>query len=201
MNFKRALVLSPHTDDGELGAGGTIAKLSEAGVDLTYFAFYASEPLKRECRDSLKVIGVEKYEFFDFERRHFPSRRQEILQILWDYDKVNDIELVLVPSTDDLHQDHQTVTREAMRAFKNSTILGYGLPWNHISFMENCFVHISEEQLERKIRALLNYKSQMGKGKPYFEESYLRALAKTKGAQIGLEYAEAFEVIKLVFMI
>lgn len=42
-HFKRALVLAPHTDDGELGAGGTLAKMIEAGVEVYYAAFSTAE--------------------------------------------------------------------------------------------------------------------------------------------------------------
>lgn len=196
--FTKVLVLSPHTDDGELGAGGTIAKLVENGNKVTYFAFSAPrEILKKECKKCLEALGVKEFEIFDFKVRHFPEHRQGILEILFEYNKENRIDLILTPSTNDLHQDHQIVTNEALRAFKRSTILGYELPWNNIVFRENCFIPLKERHVQKKIEALWNYKTQISE-RHYFDKEYLRGLIRSRGAQIGEKYAEAFEAIKLV---
>jgi len=196
--FNKVLVLSPHTDDGELGAGGTIAKLVENGSKVTYFAFSAPrEILKKECKKCLEVLGVKEFQIFDFKVRHFPEYRQGILEILFEYNKENKIDLILTPSTNDLHQDHQIVTNEALRAFKRSTILGYELPWNNIVFRENCFIPLEERHVRKKIEALWNYKTQISE-RHYFDKEYLRGLTRSRGAQIGEKYAEAFEAIKLV---
>jgi LmbE family N-acetylglucosaminyl deacetylase len=196
--FDTVLVLSPHTDDGELGAGGTITKLVENGSKVTYFAFSAPrEILKTECEKCLDVLGVKRFRIFDFKVRHFPESRQEILEILFDYDKKNRPDLILTPSTNDLHQDHQTVTNETLRAFKHSTILGYELPWNNILFRENCFIPLRQRHVQKKIEALWNYKTQISE-RHYFDKEYLRGLTRSRGAQIGEKYAEAFEAIKVV---
>lgn len=196
--FDKVLVLSPHTDDGELGAGGTIAKLVENGSQLTYFAFSAPRKvLREECALALNVLGVKKFKIFDFKVRHFPTYRQEMLEILFDYNEKNKPDLVLTPSPNDLHQDHQTVTNEALRAFKHSTILGYELPWNNIVFRENCFVTLEERHIRKKIEALWNYKTQISE-RHYFDKEYLIGLSRSRGTQIRVKYAEAFEAIKLV---
>ena len=196
--FSKVLVLSPHTDDGELGAGGTIAKLVENGSQLTYFAFSAPrEVLREECTLALNVLGVKNFKIFDFQVRYFPMHRQEILEILFDYNEKNKPDLVLTPSPNDLHQDHQTVTNEALRAFKHSTILGYELPWNNIIFRENCFITLEERHICKKIEALWNYKSQISR-RHYFDKEYLMGLTRSRGVQINKKYAEAFEAIKIV---
>jgi LmbE family N-acetylglucosaminyl deacetylase len=196
--FSNVLVLSPHTDDGELGAGGTIAKLVENGSQLNYFAFSAPrEVLTEECIKALNVLGVETYKIFDFKVRYFPKQRQEILEILYDYNEKNKPDLVLTPSPNDLHQDHQTLTNEALRAFKHSTILGYELPWNNIIFRENCFITLEERHVKKKIEALWNYKSQISR-RHYFDKEYLIGLTRSRGIQIQEKYAEAFEAIKIV---
>jgi len=197
--FKKALVLSPHTDDGELGAGATISRFLEEGTEFIYLAFSApNEELRKECVRSLKILGLAEtnIKILDFPRRFFPRNRQEILQTLYDLHESEQIDLVFTPSTRDLHQDHGVVTREALRIFKQSTILGYELPWNHIDFMENCFVAIEETHLKRKLDALNQYKSQHKHH--YFSPEYVRSLAITRGGQIATRYAESFELIKLV---
>jgi LmbE family N-acetylglucosaminyl deacetylase len=196
--FSKVLVLSPHTDDGELGAGGTIAKLVENGSQVTYFAFSAPrDVLREECIRALNVLDVKKFEIFDFQVRYFPTHRQEILEILFNYNEKNKPDLVLTPSPNDLHQDHQTVTNEALRAFKHSTVLGYELPWNNIVFRENCFITLEERHVHKKIDALWNYKSQISR-RHYFDKEYLIGLTRSRGLQINEKYAEAFEAIKIV---
>ena len=189
--------MSPHTDDGELAAGGTIARFVEEGFNVTYVALSAPRAeLHDECARCLEVLGVCDFSIMDFPRRHFPQKRQEILQFLYDYNQENEVDLVLTPSTKDLHQDHQTVTSEAMRAFKHSSIFGYELPWNHIIFHENCFVALDVKHVEKKLDALACYKTQ--ETRHYFDREYLRGLMRSRGVQVGERFAESFEVIKLV---
>ncbi len=96
-----------------------------------------------------------------------------------------------------MHQDHQVITNEALRAFKQSTILGYEMPWNNILFRANCFIALREKDVEKKLQALRCYKTQIGR-RNYFEEDFLRGILRTRGTHIKAKYAEAFEVIKLV---
>lgn len=195
--YENALVLSPHTDDGELATGGTIKRLIEAGSNLYFVAFSAwRSVLKSECRSSLETLGVKEYEILNFPRRHFPEKRQEILQYLYDLNQERNFDLVLTPSTNDLHQDHQTVTREALRAFKHSSVLGYELPWNLIEFRENGFVELNREHVDAKIKALWCYKTQLER--PYFDKEYLIGLMRSRGLHVGVKYAEAYEVIKFI---
>lgn len=199
MRFKRVLALSAHTDDVELVAGGTLAKLIEKGCNVSHIAFASVEESREECIKSMAVLGIDDYRILGFRPLYFPDQRQEIQQFLYDYNEKNKVDLVLTPSRNDLHQDHQVLTLEALRAFKNSTILGYIQPWNHIAIYENCFIKIEERHLEKKIKALWKYKSQFERGKKYFNKKYLESLAITSGMKIGCEYAEVFEVIKLVY--
>lgn len=195
--FRNVLVLSPHTDDGELASGGTINRFIERGSRVFFIAFSAWRPiLKKECRDSLQALGVKDYEILDFPRRHFPEKRQEILQYLYDLNQERKFDLVLTPSTSDLHQDHQTVTNEALRAFKHSSIFGYELPWNHIEFRENGFIALEERHVETKLNALWCYKTQLER--IYFDRDYLIGLTRSRGVHIGVKYAEAYEVIKFI---
>src|ERR671935_2300703 len=92
--WKRALVLAPHTDDGEFGCGGTMARLVEAGVEVRYVAFsiatkslppgFPPDTLAREVREATAELGIppEQLEVHDFEVRTFPERRQDILELL-----------------------------------------------------------------------------------------------------------------------
>ena len=195
---KRALVLSPHTDDAELGCGGTIAKMVEEGwaVHVIYFSAVSDRypDLIVEAAKSGSILGV-THEVLDFHTRFFPRDRQEILQALYDHSKENEYDVVFTPTTTDIHQDHGVVTSEAKRAFRKCTLLGYELPWNNLSVSLNCFIPLKEKHVKRKILALDCYNSQ--KHNPYFNEKFFRSVVKMRGIQLSCAYAEGFEAIKV----
>ncbi|MBD65290.1 MAG: LmbE family protein [Halobacteriovoraceae bacterium] len=207
-SFKKVLVLSPHTDDGELGAGGTIARLVEAGADVFYMAFSTAEEsvpeghpkdiLVKEVKTATGQLGIKPENLIvkRYKVRNLNYERQNILEDLIEVRKNHTFDLVLMPSLNDIHQDHQTISQEGLRAFKRSTILGYELIWNNLSFNTTSFVEIKKEHLDRKNNALREYKSQ--EHRDYMSAEFINSLARTRGVQIGVEYAEAFEVIRLV---
>lgn len=206
--IKTALVLAPHTDDGEFGCGGTIAKLLEEGIKIHYVAFSAcqqsvlpefpSDILITEVREATKVLGIKKenLHLLEYDVRTFSSKRQEILDdIIILKNKINP-DLVFIPSLNDLHQDHSTIAIEAVRAFKFINILCYEIPWNNFSFTNTSFFVLNENHIKLKINALDKYKSQ--KHRTYANEEFIRSLARTRGVQIGQKYAEVFEVIRSI---
>lgn len=207
-SFKSVLVLAPHTDDGELGAGGFISKLIEKGTKVTYVAFSTAEEsvpdylpkdiLKTEVRAATAKLGIKKENLiiFNYQVRKLNYARQEILESLIKIKKENCFDLVLMPSLKDIHQDHTTVAQEGLRAFKNTSILGYELIWNNLSFDTTCFVKLEKKHIEAKYTALQCYGSQSDRD--YMSRDFIFSLAKTRGVQIGTEYAESFEVIRWV---
>ena len=172
MNFKKVLVLAPHTDDGELGAGGFISKLIDEGAEVFYMAFSTAEEsvpegfpkdvLKTEVIAATKVLGVkeENVIIFNYQVRKLNYVRQEILEELIRFKRVNnDIDLVLIPSLKDIHQDHSTIAMEGIRAFKTKSIFSYELIWNNLSFNTQDYISLEEKHLNKKINALKEYKS------------------------------------------
>jgi len=205
-NFKTVYVLAPHTDDGELGAGGTISKLIDGGADVYYFAFSTAETsvpegfqkdvLKTEVINATAKLGIKKENviIYDYEVRKLSYARQEILEDLIRHRSDLKPDLVLMPSLNDIHQDHSTIAQEGLRAFKNTTILGYELIWNNLTFNTTSFVKLDKKYIQAKSDALKEYKSQGNRD--YMSEEFIFALAKTRGVQIGCKYAESFEVIR-----
>ena len=206
-DYENILILAPHTDDGELGAGGTIARLTDQGKNVTYVAFstarqsvpkdFPEDILKTEVTRATGVLGIPAGNLIihDYEVRKLNYVRQEILEDLVRLRKTSRFDLVLMPSPHDIHQDHATIAQEAIRAFKNTTLLGYELPWNNLTFDSQCFVKLEKRHIDKKIEALKAYRSQ--KAKDYLSEDFIHALAKTRGVQAGHALAEAFEVIRL----
>lgn len=211
MNFQfaRILVLAPHTDDGEFGCGGTIAKFADAGTEIYYAAFSLAEEsvpppfpkniLETEVKAATKELGIKPDHLllYKYQVRHFATHRQSILEDLVKLSQDLKPDLVLMPSLQDVHQDHSTVAMEGLRAFKKNSILAYEMPWNNINFSTQSFIKLTEENIERKIMALKCYNSQ--KSKMYASDEFIKSLAITRGTQIGVKYAEVFEVIRWIF--
>lgn len=206
--FKKVLVLAPHTDDGELGCGATIAKMLRNGAKVFYVAFSACEEsvpegmpkdvLKTELLRATTQLGISKDDVFvlNYKVRHFSEERQSILDDMIAIKATIDPDIVFIPSPHDVHQDHATIAKEGLRAFKKTTILAYEEPWNNYTFNNQAFVTVSEEDVKKKISALAEYHSQ--KGRPYIVPEYTIAQLKLHGVQIGVEYAEVFEVPRIV---
>jgi LmbE family N-acetylglucosaminyl deacetylase len=207
-NINRVLVLAPHTDDGEIGCGGTMVRFVEEGKDVYYVAFstartsvrpeFPDNILEIEVREATRVLGVASGHLIihSFPVRHFPEHRQAILQALVDLRQQIRPELVLVPSPHDIHQDHQVIAAEGLRAFKRHTILGYEEPWNNIIFETRCFIPLEHHHIVKKIEALHCYQSQAHRA--YLDDEFVWSLARTRGTQIEGRYAEAFEVLRWV---
>ena len=206
INFENVLVLAPHTDDGELGAGSFIAKLSVQGANIKYVAFssaaeslpegFPKDTLVKEVKLATSVLGISDIAIKNYPVRNFDLHRQEILDDLIKIRKENNFDLVLIPSTSDVHQDHQVIMQEGIRAFKNTTILGYELIWNSFDFKNHLYVKLDEADIMAKVNALQKYASQAHR--PYMSEEFVRSLAYTRGLQVNHKYAECFEVIRWV---
>jgi len=204
----RVLVLAPHTDDGELGCGGSMARFIEEGAEMFYAAFSIADKslppgfppgtLRKELGNAMKVLGVPERNVtvHDFEVRTFSYHRQEILEGILKLKKDIAPDTVLIPSRNDIHQDHQVLTQEAARVFKTGTVLGYEMPWNNLSFDTTCIVPLEERHVAKKIEALACYETQ--KDRSYSKPEFTRSLAVVRGTQINKEFAEAYDVVRLV---
>lgn len=207
-SFQHALVLAPHTDDGEIGAGATIARLVELGCRVSYVAFssceesvpagYPKDILKTEVTQATRVLGIksEDLHILNYPVRKFSYHRQEILEDLIQIRASADFDLILLPATTDVHQDHATISQEGIRAFKNNCILGYELLWNNLSFSAIGFVKLQEHHVLKKHEAMQCYQSQSGRD--YMSRDMVISSARIRGIQIKTQFAEAFEVIRWI---
>lgn len=199
-----ALYLGAHPDDVEIGCGGTIVKnISEeqpvviafspcntnTGLDVKY------GEIEQEFYDSMKTFGVERFKVLEFENTKLYSRSDDIRHYVEKSRREIAPDVVYIPSIDDLHQDHSTLALESLRAFRRGTeeVRCYEAGSTLRGFNPNIFVDI-EDTIDVKIKALMCYKSQYGRH--YHHEEIFKATATTRGAQVGLKYAEAFELIR-----
>lgn len=205
---KKILILAPHTDDGELGCGGTIVKFLDEKKDVFYVAFSPAKksvPQKmprniviKEIKKALDILGLPKENLilFNHKTRNLPASRQKILEEMIKLNKKIKPDLVFLPSTHDTHQDHQTISQEGFRAFKKTSILGYEFPWDNLTFDTEAFVILDKKHIKKKVEAISCYKSQVNRF--YMSADFVKSLAKARGVQIGVPYAEAFEVIRWI---
>ena len=149
------------------------------------------EERQRKIQDAIDEAAEDREE-----ARRLLAQRQEILQRILELRERIAPDTVFVPSPNDIHQDHQVIAREGLRAFKKQTILGYEEPWNNIVFETRFFVPLEERHVERKVAALRCYETQ--RARSYLDEEFIRSLARTRGTQLESRYAEAFEVLRMV---
>lgn len=208
---KKILILSPHTDDAELGCGGSICKFLSESHEIFWVVFSTAEEslpdnlpkdtLVREFLSVADYLGLNESQYMinKFQVRKLSDKRQEVLELLVKIRNEYKPDLVIGPSLNDYHQDHIVVANEMIRAFKmNSSIICYELPWNQVSFNSQFFIKLDQSHMDMKIQMLLKYKSQMSINRSYFSENFIKGLAYTRGAQIGSIFAEAYEVIRWI---
>ncbi len=205
---KKILVLSPHTDDGELGCGASISKWIEQGQEVFYLAFSAAEEsvpkgypkdiLRKEVLAATAQLGIraENSDVLSYPVRRFVEFRQTILDELIRVRTEIHPDLVLLPSKHDIHQDHQVISAEGIRAFKFHSILSYELPWNCIEFTNTCYVPVTVKHMDDKLRALQCYETQQLRS--YFRKEFIYSLSTMRGTQINSEFAECFEIIRWI---
>jgi LmbE family N-acetylglucosaminyl deacetylase len=193
----KVLFLGAHPDDVELGAAGLLAKLQpENEVKVIVFSDCEEQPgnqgITKELEKSMEAMEVRSYTLLDMANTRFPENAEKVRKIL---EKERDSwkpDAVVVHSINSIHQDHRTLAEECVRVFRNQSILMYEDIKSTPKFQPNLVVSLTKEQMEKKIRALNCYKTQLRHY--YFDIDFIRSLAKVRGKLMNLEYGEAFEV-------
>jgi LmbE family N-acetylglucosaminyl deacetylase len=195
VDYKNVLVLSPHTDDAELGCGGFISYLKSCGSDVRVIAFCCPKQILKEFLRSMRFLDVVSNSH-DYPIRSLIEHQKTIKQIIYDTNRRDKYDLVLCPCSLDTHMDHKVVHDAAIQTCKNTTIWGYELPWNnHAMIPAPIFFFLSKDHIARKWKALSYYKSQMKK--PYFNKDFIFSLAKVRGVMGGSgSLAEMFQMIE-----
>jgi len=210
----KILLLSAHADDFEIGCGGSVAKFVEEGNEVYCAAFSIMEEavprslpkdiVLNEAKASAEILGIlpENLFIYRYPVRKFPQFRQEILEELLILKKRIGPELVFMPSKYDIHQDHHVIAEEGFRAFKFTSILGYEMVWNNITFEATAFILLKDSHVEKKISALKCYKSQeirlMNLGRIPVTTHGIKALMSVRGVQVEAGYAEAFNIVRWI---
>ena len=205
MNFygKRVLFLGAHPDDIELGCGALLHQIvDKTEVLCVTLSDNQKNPDLKNVKDehlkSMAVLGVpaEKVVFGPFTTRVFPDSRQEILEYFLKLRRDFKPDLIFVHSQRDIHQDHNTMTDEALRAFRGITVLGFDVVRSSYGFFPHFLVEVSEESVNKKIEALSQYETY--RDKYYFNSELTRSIMVRHGALAEIPFAEGFDILRIV---
>ena len=221
---KNVLIISPHADDEILGCGGFISKYSKKNYYINVLILtnankgapeiYSSEKIvsiRKEAKKANKLIGTKNI-FFEnlpaINLNNYPIYK--ITSIINIYIKRTNPEIILIPSANDIHDDHKIIfkaSKISTRPNKKSSlkkILSYEVlsetEWNEEGklFNPNYFVPLKKNDINNKVKAFLQYKSQVKKfPHPRSKEGIIN-LSKVRGSQVFEKYAEAFKVEKIL---
>lgn len=205
MNFygKRILFLGAHPDDIELGCGALLNHIARQ-TDVLCVTLSDNQKnvllknVVNELYDSMAILGVPKTKVVvqEFTTRKFPDMRQEILEYLLELRRDFKPEIVFVHTRQDVHQDHNVVTEEALRAYRGITLLGYDVVRSSYGFFPHFLVEVTAEDVEKKIEALSQYETYHDKY--YFDTDLLRATMIRHGALAERPFAEGFDILRIV---
>lgn len=200
---RRILFLGAHPDDIELGCGALIHKIvNKTDILCVTLSDNKKNPTLQNVKDehhrSMDVLGVPENQVVvgTFETRRFPQARQEILEYLIKHNHDFRPDIVFVHARADIHQDHNTLTEETLRAFRGVSVLGFDVIRSSYGFFPNFLVEVSEEDVQAKLDALACYDTYQDKY--YFDPDITRATLIRNGAIAERKYAEGFDILRIV---
>lgn len=196
----KVLCMGAHSDDIEIGCGGTILTLLEKypAASVHWIVFSSDQQRANEARDSaemfLKPAQSRHVLIKNFRDSFFPYVGDVIKESFEQIKCECSPDIIFTHYRNDLHQDHRLISELTWNTFRNHMILEYEVPkYDGDLGNPNCFVHLEERICEEKIRLVLNhFRSQ--NPKPWFDYETFISLLRLRGMQCNAasKYAEAF---------
>jgi LmbE family N-acetylglucosaminyl deacetylase len=199
------LCLGAHSDDIEIGAGGTILQWIASGVelDIHWCVFSATGARAHEAESSaaafLAGASRTRITLAQFRDGFFPYQGSDIKAFVEDLKRSTNPDVVLTHRGDDAHQDHREVSRLTWNTFRDHLVLEYEIPkWDGDLERPNVYVPLQGEILKRKIDLLLAHFGTQ-RSKDWFDAETFRGLARLRGMECRSQgrYAEAFFAKKI----
>jgi LmbE family N-acetylglucosaminyl deacetylase len=213
----KILVIAPHPDDEVLGCGGTIIKHIESGdviylciVTSAYTPDWSEEFLrnrKKEISEVNKILGIKKTLYLDLPTVKLDTVPQnELVKSISKVIMEVKPDIVYTPHQGDLNKDHRLVFEASLVSLRPSNhkinrILSYETlsetEWGHplAPFTPNVYVDISGT-FKKKLKAMSVYKTEVRKYPHPRSLEAIEALARKRGSEAGVEFAEAFMLIR-----
>ena len=201
----KILCLGAHSDDIEIGCGGTILRLTSLypAASFSWIVFSADGTERKDeaiagANLFLAEAAQKRVVVRQFRESFFPYAGEQIKEYFEEIKSGVIPDLVFTHYRFDLHQDHKLISDLTWNTFRRSLILEYEIPkWDGDLGAPNCYVRLPREVVERKIGAICEtFKSQ--RTKPWFTADTLRALLRLRGVEANVQFAEAFYGRKLV---
>ena len=198
------LCLGAHSDDIEIGCGGTILKLLEQapGLKVRWVVFSAEGSRAAEARASagafLKNATSPEVMVKNFRTSFFPFQGEAIKECFEELKGMPPPDLVFTHYRDDRHQDHRVLSDLAWNTFRDHVILEYEIPkYDGDLGNPNFYVRLNETLCQRKVEHLCDY-FQTQNNKHWFTKDTFLSLMRLRGIECVSTYAEAFYSRKLV---
>ncbi len=197
---RSVLLLGAHSDDIEIGCGGTVLRLLDANpaaaLHWVVFSGQASRAQEAEASaarflEKTKARNVEVHQFRD---RFFPSELARIKTYFEELKGKMDPDLIFTHYRDDLHQDHRVINELTWNTYRRHTVLEYEVPkWDGDLGHPNIYVPLSEDQARRKVEILMQCFGTQ-RGKHWFDEETFTGLMRLRALECNAESkrAEAF---------
>jgi LmbE family N-acetylglucosaminyl deacetylase len=203
----KILCLGAHPDDIEVGAGGTILRLTEemAETEFRWVVFSGDAARSDEARKGadafLKKVKMKKIDICQFRDSYFPFVGAQIKDHFGKLKTEFPPDLIFTHYRGDAHQDHRLISELTWNAFRDHFILEYEIPKYDGDFgTPNLYFHLRESFVQKKTSYLLKiFETQ--KQKQWFNEETFRSMMRIRGVESNspTKYAEAFYCRKIVF--
>jgi LmbE family N-acetylglucosaminyl deacetylase len=203
---KRLLCIGAHSDDVEIGCGGTILRLLEASKDLEiYWLVFCSNPVRaQEAEKSaswfLKKARRKNIVIKSFRDGFLPYVGAEVKDTFEAIKPVFQPDLVFTHFRNDLHQDHRLLCELTWNTFRNHLILEYEIPKYDADLRSpNFFVPLSKATARTKVAALMRFFGTQ-RNKHWFSEDLFFSLMRIRGIESAspTQLAEGFHCRKVL---
>lgn len=209
LNFpglKKVLCLGAHSDDIEIGCGGTLLKLTRErpDLDVQWVVFSAGGrrtlEAQRSARQFIGGLQRKKIVVKRFRTSFFPAQNEQIKEYFESLKQTFQPDLILTHYRDDRHQDHRVLSDLAWNTFRSHLILEYEIPkYDGDLGIPNFFVPLDDEIAQEKVANLCRHFQTQG-NKHWFTPDTFLGLMRLRGIECASpsRYAEAFYSRKLV---
>jgi LmbE family N-acetylglucosaminyl deacetylase len=200
------LCLGAHSDDIEIGAGGTVMTWIATGANLKVhwcvLTGHAERQAEAEASAAAFLQGAEQceVEFAGFRDGFLPYQGAQLKEWMLEVRGRVSPDVVLTHRSDDAHQDHREISRLTWNSFRDDLILEYEIPkWDGDLGRPNLYVPLTHAIMERKVDLLLSHFGTQ-RSKDWFDSDTFRGLARLRGMECRARegFAEAFNVRKAV---
>lgn len=199
----KILCLGAHSDDIEIGCGGTILRLcSEYFVEHVKWVVFTSNPVRKEEAKKSAAHFLERAQSSDIVVEGYRDSFlfQSIAEIKEYFEEIRKSfkpDVIFTHYRNDLHQDHRLLCELTWNTFRNHLILEYEIPkYDGDGGNPNFFVTLQQDEADMKVRTILTcFTSQTGKH--WFDRETFYSIMRIRGMESAVRYAEAFYVRKL----